>query len=100
VGASGVSFHHSGLEPVFAAAVEVGGNPVYRRGLRLGGWGLNARKHPPPQAGGEKCLLTFPFIGLPKSPTCTVTPALTRLPVQTTIGVADGAGTYEDSKVS
>jgi hypothetical protein len=27
--------------------------------------GLNARKHPPPQAGGEKCLLTFPLIGLP-----------------------------------
>jgi len=21
------------------------------------GWGLNARKHPPPQAVGEKCLL-------------------------------------------
>ena len=30
VGARGVSFHHSGLEPVFAAAVEVGGKPVYQ----------------------------------------------------------------------
>jgi len=32
------------------------------------GWGLDARKHLRPQAAGEECLLTSPFIGLPDGP--------------------------------